>query len=34
MDYKKLADLLYPNVTETIGDLEKKISRKNFACKC
>ena len=30
MDYKKLADLLYPNVTETIGDLEKKYPERTL----
>lgn len=31
MDYKKLADLLYPDVTTTIEDLEKKYPLRNLS---
>lgn len=30
MDYKKLADLLYPDVTETIEDLEKRYPKRDL----
>ncbi|MCQ2555655.1 MAG: glutamate--tRNA ligase family protein, partial [Clostridia bacterium] len=30
MDYKKLADLIYPDVTETIEDLEKRFPKRNL----
>ena len=30
MDYKKLADLVYPNVTKTIEDLEKEFPKRNL----
>ncbi len=30
MDYKKLANLIYPNITKTIDDLEKQFPKRNL----